>query len=157
MKALKLMSMLCATAALSIGVCSCGDNDSSSGKPEPTDYALLLPGHWSNVSCDDDTSETLSFNAKGSGSIAYEYSSYPGDDEYEIIARGTCALNGNTLTASYTQVSVYTSTGSKSHGGFTDDTAATVVYTIESCDGRKLTIRSGSGPVMNFEKYADIK
>lgn len=116
-------------------------------------YSDLLSGHWSY---DDGTlREIFSFGSKDEGSIVYEYSNYPGSNEYEIIASGTYVVTGNILTARYTNVRVYTSYGSESYNGFTEGQNKTVSYTLVSCDGSYLILKEG-GRTLTVEKYRDL-
>ena len=116
-------------------------------------FSHLLQGHWSY---DDGTlRETFSFGSKGEGSIVYEYSNYPGNNEYEIIASGTYVVTGYILTAKYTNVRVYTSYGSESYNGFTEGQNKTVSYTLVSCDGSRLVLKEGDR-TLTVEKFGDL-
>lgn len=150
--ALLLLMMVVVSTSLT----SCGDDEEEAQTEEPTDanYSSLLPGFWGNTDEDEDlTGETFAFDSEGN--ISYQYEYYPNDDEYEIIASGTYTVNGTVLTAKYTTVYVYTSTGAKTYNGFTKGTSRTVTYTIISCDGKTLVIKNGS-KTLTFEKYKDL-
>lgn len=144
--------------ALCIAFVSCNKaNDTNTGN---ADFSEYLPGHWSNSDTDEyTTTESLSFDASSENSIAYQYARYPGDDEYEINARGTYTLDGSTITANYSSVSVYTYINGRegnSYKGFTDDVNAVMRYTILSCDGENMTIIDNEGNTLNFHLYRSL-
>lgn len=148
--------LLLIIVAVSTSITSCGDDDDNPSTEEPTDvdYSSIVLGFWANTVDDDDlTGETLSFTSDGR--ISYQYSYYPNDEEYEITAAGTYTISGTVVTANYTSVYVYTSTGAKSYNGFTKGTSKTATYTIVSCDGKNLVIKNGS-KTLTFEKYKEL-
>lgn len=160
MKVLRMMSMMVVATTLTIGVCGCSSDDDEnvvSSVPSETDYAKSLSGHWMNVEGQDNFMETMSFNAKSTGSIAYEYTYDTDDDQYGVLASGTYTVNGTSLVMSFNNVSVYTETGSDSYRGFTHKKNRTVTYTIQSCSGKNLVLKDNSGNTLKMEKYADLK
>ena len=153
--------MLSVVSALCFGFASCGD-DENEPTPAPvedadiTDFSKVIPGHWASTDVvGDDYLIELSIDYKGAGTISF----YDMDgDGAGVMAFGTYSLSGNKLSASYTDVTVeeedYNPT---SYHGFTDGKSKTVVYTIQSCDGKKLVLKDESGKTLNYVKYADVK
>ena len=153
MKAIKATLFFLFATMLSFGVYSCNDDDNEPVKDSGSGNSVTLSGHWANVSCGENEEELFSLDAKGKGSIVYEYSNYPGDDEYEVTATGTYTISGTTLTASYSNVDVYLSKGGSSYKGFTDNVKCTKTYTIVSCTSTILTLKDSNGVTSRFEKY----
>lgn len=154
---IKMTFALAALMALPLGFGSCSDDDDDdnntgggTGGGETTE--INLAGHWYLDTNDDDLSASLSFDQGGNGKIVYEYSYYPGDDEFEIIASGTYTASQSSITANYSDVNVYTSTGSESYRGFRDGQAVRMAYTIVSNNGNVLTLRDNTGSTVRFEK-----
>lgn len=158
---LKLFVIAVMTAALS----ACNkvnntNNNTTSGGEDDSDYSSLLPGHWSNPDADEYTTESLSFDSVWENSVVYQYTSYPGDDEYEINVRGTYSLSGSVITAQYNEmVSVNTyidGVEGDSCRGFTDGVNKTVRYTIISCDGTDMVLTDDNGNRLNMHKYKTL-
>lgn len=148
--------MLFIATALSFGFASCGDDDDDD-EPTPVEvnYASVIPGHWENTGLAGNLSETIGINYKGTGTIALEDLV---ENDWGVMAFGTYTLNGDKLTASYTDVTVYDSNyNAGTYHGFTDGKSKTVTYTIQSCDGKKLVLKDESGKTQTYEKYADVK
>ena len=162
MKTLKFLSMLFIASALSFGFASCGDNDDDEPTPVTpveTNYSSLIPGHWANTDVNEnDYTVTLSINYKGAGTISFYDLINTDDVQYGVMAFGNYALNGNKLTANYNNVECKDAKWNPyTYHGFSDGKSKTVVYTIQSCDGKKLIMNDESGKTLNFEKYADVK
>lgn len=115
-----------------------------------------LIGHWTNVvyNNSETTSEGISF--LNNTSIVYEASIYNGDDEQEVIAKGTYTLNGDVISISYNDVSVYTSDDSNKFWGFTNKKSRKVSYTIRSISGTRMKVTDDSGKQIEFEMYKSI-
>ena len=148
--------MLLFAVALSFGFASCDDdNDDDEPAPVEVNYASLIPGHWANTGLASNLSETISFNYKGAGTICF-YDLV--ENDWGATAFGTYTLNGNKITASYNQVTVYDSNyKSGTYHGFTDGKSKTVTYTIQSCDGKELVLKDESGKMQTYKKYAEVK
>lgn len=129
------------------------DSENENQDDQKNNYQDLLAGHWSYEN--ENLRELFSFNYNGEGSIAYSYNNYTENSEYEISAYGTYVIDGNTLTARYTDVNVYTSYGSKTYKGFTDGQNKIISYTIVSCDGNFLILKD-SDRTLTIEKYKDL-
>ena len=165
MKTLKFIAMLFIVSALSFGFASCGDDKDDEPTivtpqaPVETDYSSLIPGHWANKDVDEEYyTVTLSINYKGAGTIGFYDLINDGDDQYGVMAFGSYTLVGSKLTATYNDVTCMDSHWeSFTYHGFSDGKSKTVVYTIQSCDGKKLVLKDESGKTLNYEKYADIK
>ena len=138
-----------AVVAMSMGFCGCSDDDENNGASESLTFEDL-DGHWYLDTDNEDLQESLSFNVGGNGKVVYEYSYYPGDEEYGIIASGFYSVNQSTLTTNYSDVDVYTSIGSDSYNGFTDEQSRSVTYTIVSYSNDVLTLRDASGATLRF-------
>jgi len=183
MKTLKIMSMLFIISALCFGLTSCGpddepvkpidnpsnttntntDNPSNDNTDNPSntdniDYSQVIPGHWKNTDVNEDDYEvTLSINYNGTGTICY-YDLINDDYQYGVMAWGTYSLSGKILTATFDRVEVRDAYYEPfTYHGFSDGKSKTVVYTIQSCDGKKLVIKDESGNTSNYEKYGDIE
>lgn len=151
MKALKLTLLFIFTTLLSFGVCSCSNDDNESD--DDTSSSVKLSGNWLNSLSSDDEQELFAFDTKNAGSIVYQYSNYPGDDEYEITASGTYTVSGTTITAFYSDVRVYLSNGGSSYKGFTNKKSVTKTYTIVSTSSSNIVLRDNSGVTLRMEKY----
>ena len=153
MKTLKMLSMLFFAAIFSLGFISCGDDDDNKNIQEPvttTDFSKVIPGHWANTA----SSETIGINYNGTGTIALQDLV---DNYWGVSAYGTYSLNGSQLTANYTRVEVIDANWEPTtYHGFTDSKSKTVVYTIVSCDGKKLVMKNESGQTLNYEKYKEV-
>lgn len=149
---LNLLTMILLTNVGLVSV-SCG-NDNNELSPDGVDYALLIPGHWADTNASEDDWVTMSIDSKGKGSIYYNDLRYA---DWGVAASGAYILDGNKLTAKYTNVRVedenYNPT---TYHGFTDGKSKTVVYTILSCDGYNLVLKDDSGKTAYYEKYKDI-
>ncbi len=159
MKTVKFLSMLFIASALSFGFTSCDDDDDDEPTPVETDYSSVIPGHWANSDVnEDDYTVTLSINYKGAGTICFYDLINTDDDQYGVMAFGNYTLSGNKLTATYNDVQCKDANwNSYTYHGFSDGKSKTVVYTIQSCDGKKLVMKDDSGKTLNYEKYADVK
>lgn len=163
MKTLKFMSMLFIASALCFGFTSCGDDDDDAPtpveQPDNTDYSKVIPGHWANTDVNEnDYTVTLSINYKGVGTICFYDLINTDDDQYGVMAFGNYTLSGNKLTATYNDVQCKDANwNSYTYHGFSDGKSKTLVYTIQSCDGKKLVMKDESGKTLNYEKYADVK
>ncbi len=127
--------------------------DSSGGGN--SNYETMLPGGWNMLSPTyDELNLYLIFDDNGKGNIFFEYTnSFSG-----VIAQGTYTISGNTITASYTDVTfddepygpwVYGHTY-----GFVDGQAKTVTYTIQSCTSNRLVLKeSVYGDTLELERY----
>lgn len=125
------------------------DNEPDNGSED----LVKLSGHWSNVSCGEDEEELFAFDSRGAGSIVYEYTNYPEDDEYEVTAIGTYTISGVTLRASYSSVRVYLSNGGTTYKGFTNGVNCAKTYTIVSSTSTGLTLKDSNGVTLRFKKY----
>lgn len=151
--------MLFIASALSFGFASCGDDDDDEPTPVETNYSSVIPGHWANTDVNaEDYTVTLSINYKGAGTICFYDLINTDDDQYGVMAFGNYTLSGNKLTATYNNVQCKDANWkSYTYHGFSDGKSKTVVYTIQSCDGKKLVMKDDSGKTLNYEKYADVK
>lgn len=149
MKRLKSTSVMIALMAVTMGFCGCSSDDENTGSSLTYED---LEGHWYLETSNDDLSVALTFNKGGNGKVIYQYSYYPGDDEYEITASGFYSVDGSSLTANYSEVDVYTSTGCTTYDGFTDGQPKSVTYTVVSFDGDAITLRDVNGTTIRFEK-----
>ena len=163
MKTLKLISMLLITSVMCFAFTSCSDDDDEPTKSgenkENTDYSKLIPGFWENVDVDQDYYPvTLTINYKGAGTISFYDLVNTEDGQSGVMAFGTQSVSGNKVTAIFNEVSVKDENwNSITYHGFKDKTPKTVVYTIQSCDGKKLVIKDDSGKTYNYKKYKDVK
>jgi len=73
-----------------------------------------------------------------------------------VIAKGTYTLNGDVISISYNDVSVYTSDDSNKFWGFTNNKDRKVRYTIKSLDGTRMKVTDDSGKLIEFEMYKAI-
>lgn len=162
MKTLKFMAMLFIASALCFGFTSCGGDDDDDPtpveQPDNTDYSKVIPGHWANTDVNEnDYTVTLSINYKGAGTICFYDLVNTADDQYGVMAYGKYTLSGNKLTANYTDVECKDANWkSYTYHGFSDGKSKTVVYTIQSCNGKKLVMKDESGKTLHYEKYADV-
>lgn len=161
MKTTKLFSMLFIVTVLGLGFASCSDddNDNNNSTPVETNYSNLIPGHWANTDVnEEDYTVTLSINYKGAGTICFYDLINTNDDQYGVMAFGSYILVGSKLTATYNDVQCKDAKWkSYTYHGFSDGKSKTVVYDIQSCDGKKLVMKDESGKTLNYEKYADVK
>lgn len=136
---------------------SCGDDPepSSNSTEEGMDYATLIKGRWYNPAIetsDDLFDEHFSIGYDGN-KIAYAYSYYPDNREYDILAEGTYKLSKNQLTATYDDVYVDTPESSnRTYMGFSNKKTRVVKYMIQSCTKDKISLKDDSGKVYNFVK-----
>ena len=148
-------------AVLTVALLACNKGNATSEGEDNSDFSSMLPGHWANSETDEYTTiESLSFDSLWGNSVVYQYASYPGDDEYEIIVRGTYSLSGSVIIAQYNEmVSVSTyidGVYGDSYRGFTDGVNKTVHYTIESCDGTNMVLTDETGNRLNMHKYKTL-
>lgn len=150
----KLFYYLFATV-LCCGFVAC-DTEDNSGASGGNYSKSDLVGHWQNVSYKNSgtTGEEISF--KNNSAVVYEAYKYKGDDEQEVIAKGTYTLDGDVISISYNDVSVYTSDDSNKFWGFTNNKDRKVRYTIKSLDGTRMKVTDDSGKQIEFEMYKAI-
>ncbi len=143
---------------LSLGLASCDKDEEDTNLPEDNrpnetvDYSKKIAGHWANINVADDVMETLSFDNRNGETSFFDLI----DQEFGVMAFGTYTLNADKITSVYTRISVYTETGSSTYHGFTEGQTKKVVYTIQSCDGKKLSLKTESGQTLTYEKYAEL-
>lgn len=128
-----------------------GTPDDNGGEDIPN-LSNLIKGKWAyeeDINDEDWINESILFDQKRSGSIHFEHVL---NNEWGISADGTYVLNGNTLTATYTSVSV----DSKLAGnGFVDGRTRTVIYEVISCNNSKLVLKNITDGIAarTYEKY----
>lgn len=150
----KFFYFMCVTV-LCCGFVACDTEDNPGGSDANYSKSDLI-GHWQNVSYKNSgtTGEEISF--KNSSAVVYEAYRYNGDDEQEVIAKGTYTLNGDVISISYNDVSVYTSDDSNKFWGFTNNRDREVRYTIKSINGTRMKVTDDSGKQIEFEMYKAI-
>ncbi len=130
------------------------DKDSDDGNVnEDIDYTEVLSdvlsGEWYGMEMYDDNlliEEIFTFDPSNKkGEILYVYNDLThADDDSDgdgAYATGTYVLLKDRIEVSYSYVSVWRMTGENTFMGFTDGKSVKITYTIESWDGKYLTIK----------------
>ena len=158
----KFLTFIFIASALSFGFISCSnDDDDNSPKNnekqivDESDYSKVIAGFWEN---EKNEYETISFDSK-TKMVGYEMMSE--DEVYTVGANGTYTLTKDKITINYTEVDVYEPDGlgvkPSSYQGFSHGKSKTVVYTILSCESKKLSLKDESGKTITFKKYKEME
>lgn len=132
-------------AGLAFASCSDDDDEKTTGN---VDYSAVISGSWW-TEIDDEESCELIIDFRGQGNIYF--TDLINQDE-GVTAKGTYTLSGNLIFATYSNVSVYTESGSSTFNGFTDGKKKTMTYTIISCNDGIMVLQTSDGKTLKFEK-----
>lgn len=103
-------------------------------------------GHWS----DDSYSYYDTYSIRKNKQFLYEHMT----DDIDLLAEGTYTINGTELVVDYTYVLL---DGASSYDGFAEGKNCQKKYTIISCDGKKMTLKTPNGKQVSLTKYADVE
>lgn len=146
----KFFYFVCAVV-LCCGFVACDTEENYGGSGSNYSKTDLI-GNWQNVAYEDSVTMGEEISFKNISAVVYEAYRYLGDDEQEVIAKGTYTLNGDVIGISYYDVSVCAGDSNKL-GDFINRKGRKVNYTIMSIEGTRMTVTDDSGKQIEFEMY----
>lgn len=109
---------------------------------QPVDYSAKVLGNWTDLNSEE--GDTYCFR-KNNEFLVEMYGNGCG-----VYASGTYKVNQDVVTVDFNYVAI---DGANSFGGFTNGKACQKKYTIQSCDGNNMTMKTEDGKTLKLEKY----